>query len=88
MKIEREHLLKIIRQEIEAVLNDLELLLPLPLPAEPAVIKEEQNRASKIIGILNKLEASERERIFRSFRRFSFQHFLQQIEAYERAKKP
>lgn len=88
MNISKEQLIDIIRQEINAVLTDLEMILPLPLEAEPKVIKEDQSRVSKMVSILNKLEASERERIFRSFRRYSYAHFLEQIRNYEMAKKP
>jgi hypothetical protein len=88
MKIDKPQLLQIIRQEIEAVLNDLELLLPLPLPAEPNLIGEAKSRVNKIIGILNQLEQSERERIFAAFKRYSYAAFLEQIRAYEIAKKP
>ena len=88
MTIDKEQLVSIIKQEIDAVLRDLGLLLPLPLPAEPEVIKEDQSRVKKMISILNKLEASERERIFSAFNRYSYSHFLTQIRAYETAKKP
>ena len=88
MNVNKEQLISIIRQEIDAVLTDLGLILPLPLEAEPEVIQEDKSRASKIIDILNKLETSERERIFRAFRRYSYAHFLEQIRNYELAKKP
>lgn len=88
MNISKDQLVALIRQEIDAVLTDLGLILPLPLEAEPEVINEEQNRVSKMVAILNKLEASERERIFTAFKRYTFQHFLKQIRAYELAKKP
>ena len=86
MKINKEQLLAIIHQEIEAVLEELGLILPLPLPAEPTVMENKQSRVSKIVGILNQLEESERLRVFRAFRVYSYSHFLQQISAYERAK--
>lgn len=88
MNVNKEQLISIIRQEIDAVLTDLGLLLPLPLEAEPEVIQEQQSRVNKMVGILNKLEASERERIFAAFKRYTFQDFLKQIRAYEMAKKP
>lgn len=86
MTINKEQLLAIIHQEIEAVLEELGLILPLPLPAEPTVMENKQSRVSKIVGILNQLEESERLRIFRAFRVYTYSQFLQQISAYERAK--
>jgi hypothetical protein len=86
MKINKEQLLAIIHQEIEAVLEELGLILPLPLPAEPTVMENKQSRVSKVVGILNQLEESERLRVFRAFRVYTYSQFLQQISAYERAK--
>ena len=58
MNIDEETLINIIRQEIEKVLEDLDLLMPLPLQAEPPArlpltepqqhIKESKGKRSKL----------------------------------------
>ena len=77
-----------IQDEINAVLEDLEMITPLPLQAEPQQLHEEQSRISKVVSILNQLDEEDREKIFSHFDRYSYSHFLNQVARYEKAKDP
>ena len=88
MKITQSQLKQMIRDEVNSVLEDLEMLPPSKLEAEPEQLTEEQSRVSKVVSILNQLPDEDREAIFRHYDRYSYSHFLAQIGRYEKAKKP
>ena len=64
MNVTEEQLRDIVRQEIESTLQDLGMLLPLPLEAEPI---NEGQLTSKLIQLMGKASPEERKKVFHHF---------------------
>ena len=64
MNVTEEQLRAIVKQEIEATLQDLGMLMPLPLEAEPI---NEGKLASKLIQLLGKASPEDRKTVFHHF---------------------
>lgn len=100
MNIDQQTLKSIIRQEIEAVLEDLDLLMPLPLQAEPSArlplaepqhhIKESKGKRSKLQlaqALINSMTDAEQEQLFRHNRRFTWNSLLKMLAQVKTAEK-
>lgn len=100
MNIDDKTLKDIIRQEIEAVLTDLELLMPHPLQAEPPVrlpltdsqkkLKESTGKRSKLQlanSLINSMTDAERDQLFRHHRRFTWNSLLKMLAQVKTAEK-
>ena len=100
MNIDEETLINIIRQEIEKVLEDLDLLMPLPLQAEPPArlpltepqqhIKESKGKRSKLQlaqALINSMTDAEQEQLFRHNRRFTWNSLLKMLAQVKTAEK-
>ena len=64
MNVTEEQLRNIVRQEIESTLQDLGMLMPLPLEAEPI---NEGQLTSKLIQLMGKASPEERKKVFHYF---------------------
>ena len=64
MNVTEEQLRDIVRQEIESTLQDLGMLMPLPLEAEPI---NEGQLTSKLIQLMGKASPEERKKVFHHF---------------------
>lgn len=100
MTIDEETLINIIRQEIEKVLEDLDLLMPLPLQAEPPArlpltdsqkkLKESTGKKSKLQlanSLINSMTDAERDQLFRHHRRFTWNSLLKMLAQVKTAEK-
>jgi len=68
MNVTEEQLRAIVREEIEATLQDLGMLMPLPLQAEPM---NENVVSSKLIQVLSKASPENRKKAFHHFGYYS-----------------
>ena len=64
MNVTEEQLRAIVKQEIEATLQDLGMLMPLPLEAEPI---NEGKLASKLIQLMGKASPEDRKKVFNHY---------------------
>ena len=98
MPITEQDLRAIIRREIETTLQDLGMLMPYPLEAEPQHSEEPDEElllsrlnegvdTGRIIRILNALPAETRERIFNHYKRYSLESLIKTLDRITKASK-
>lgn len=89
MKLTHDQLIAIIKQEIDETLTDLGLLLPLPLEAEPISEANEpkRNKVQLAQRLINTMTDREKDALFRSFSRFTWDTLLARFSEMKAAEK-
>ena len=88
MKLTHDKLKELIIQ----VMTDYDLLLPLPLDAEPKNTEDpplinESNLSQKLYFLLSKISDKERSNLFRRFGYFTSNQLLSQLSSLKKAEK-
>lgn len=94
MKLTPEHLKDIVKQELDALLQDLGLLLPYPLQAEPVgnedppeLLEGKKNKVQIASQIINTMSDQEQDALFRHYGRFTWATLLQRFRELKSAEK-
>lgn len=90
MKLTQERLQTMIREEIMAVLEDFELLMPLPLQAEPTYQELQEAKRGKIVmarDLVASMSDKERSVFWKLQNRFTFKEFLAVLSQIKTAEK-
>ena len=82
-----------LKELIIQVMEDLGLLMPLPLDAEPKgnedppVLKENSSLEQKLFYLLSKISDKQRSNLFRRFGYFTSNQLLTQLSSLKKAEK-
>ena len=94
MKLTPEHLKDLIKQELDALLQDLGLLLPYPLQAEPVghedppeLLESKQSKVQLASKLINMMTDHEQDTLFRHYGRFTWATLLQRFRELKAAEK-
>jgi hypothetical protein len=94
MKLTPEHLKDIVKQELDALLQDLGLLLPYPLQDEPVgnedppeLLEGKKNKVQIASQIINTMTDEEQGQLFRHYGRFTWATLLQRFRELKSAEK-